>query len=64
MGKPRKLLKGCLVLVRSQYERWSGLVVLQKILPSEPGVSQAMPISIMWTSTPAWASRRAATDPP
>ncbi|MEU8251927.1 NAD(P)-binding protein, partial [Nonomuraea sp. NPDC048916] len=38
--------------------------MLQKILPSEPGVSQAMPISIRCTSMPAWARRRAATEPP
>lgn len=36
MGKPRKLLSGCLVLVRSQYDRLSGEVVLAKILPSGP----------------------------
>lgn len=64
MGKPRKLLRGCLVLVRSQYDRLSGQVVLAKILPSGPGVSQAMPISIMCTSMPAWARRSAATEPP
>jgi hypothetical protein len=63
-GKPRKLLSGCLVLVRSQNDRWSGLVVLAKILPSGPGVSQAMPISTMCTSTPARARRKAATEPP
>src|SRR5579864_6621239 len=38
--------------------------MLQKILPSGPGVVQLWPISTMAVLIPAWVSRSAATAPP
>lgn len=60
----RKLASGASVRVRNHMERWSGLAVLQKTLPSGPAVFQAKPISRTRVRMPAWPRRRAATEAP
>src|SRR4051794_23085040 len=55
---------GASVRFLNHIERLSGLVILQKILPSDPGLSHRRPISSISVFTPASPRRSAETAAP